>query len=38
MQGSNREAQLMGLTATVAQGLADAGSTVGNSTDAGGGY
>ena len=34
----NREAQLMGLTATVAQGLADAGPAVGSSIGAGGGY
>ena len=34
MQGTNKEAQLVGLTATVAQGLADAGPTVGGSTGA----
>ena len=32
MQGMNWKAQLLGLTATVAQGLADAGSAVGGST------
>ena len=35
MQGMNRVAQLLGLTATVAQGLADAGPAVGGSTGAG---
>ena len=34
-QGTNREAQLLGLTETVAQGLADAGPAVGGSTGAG---
>ena len=38
MQSMNKEAQLMGLTATVAQRLADAGPTVGSSTGTGGGY
>ena len=32
LQGTNREAQLMGLTALVAQGLADVGPEVGGST------
>ena len=35
MQGTNRKAQLLGLTAMVAQGLADAGSAVGGSIGAG---
>ena len=34
MQGTNREAQLLGLTAMVAQGLADAGPAVGGNTGA----
>ena len=37
-QGTNRVAQPLGLTATVAQGLADAGAVVGGSTGAGCGY
>ena len=35
MQGTNREAQLLGFTAMVAQGLAYAGPAVGDSTGAG---
>ena len=37
-QGMNRVAQLLGLTAMVAQGLADTGPAVGGNTGAGCGY